>query len=69
MLRGEDYESVRPRVELSRCWRHHVGNLTRVSDEYAAAVATAVAAGRREDDVVSLGAMARVVEDMEGCRR
>ena len=62
---AEDYESVRGDL-IDRCWRHHAGNLTRLSDEYAAAVAAAVAVGRRPDDVVSLGAMARVVEDMEG---
>jgi len=61
---AEDYKSVRGDL-IDRCWRHHAGNLTRLSDEYAAAVAAAVAAGRRPDDVVSLGAMARVVEDME----
>ena len=61
---AEDYESVRGDL-IDRCWRHHAGNLTRLSDEYAAAVAAAVATGRRPDDVVSLGALARVVEDME----
>ena len=61
---AEDYKSVRGDL-IDRCWRHHAGNLTCLSDEYAAAVAAAVAEGRRPDDVVSLGALERVVADME----
>ena len=64
---AEDYERVRPKL-IERCWRHHAGNLHRVSEEYAATVATAVELGRRPDDVDDvefLGAMERVVEDME----
>merc|ERR1719261_1571973 len=45
----KDYESVRHDL-IERCWRHHIGNLLHLSDEYAAAVDAAVAARSREDD-------------------
>jgi hypothetical protein len=61
---AEDYKRVRPKL-IERCWRHHVGNLTRVSDEFKAAMDAAVAAGRREDDEELLGALARAADAEE----
>ena len=60
----KDYADERDDL-IERCWRHHSRNLLRLSEEYATAVATAVEQGRRTDDVEFLGALERVVEDVE----
>ena len=61
VLREAKASYLRAKAELvKRCWRHWCGNLLRVSDEYGASVAAAVAAGHRAKDEDLVAALIEV---------